>query len=161
LPARYSNRWVSKIAAGWTLSGVWMSHSGFPLPYPNSAPLQPGSAALTDQQRDALAQKAGRAQFDPSYDVWFNTALFPTTAHASFTLRTLTTRLEDVRSKPLNVTELSISREFRLTEKVRWQIRLDAHNAMNFPWFGQLDSAGNNVASPLFGHLRADIGNET
>src|SRR5207253_2975202 len=96
----------------------------------------------------------------PSYDAWFNTAFFPRTAPAPFTLRTFPTRFSDVRSKPLNVTDLSLYKEFSVAEKVRLQIRLDAHNAANFPWFGQLDSAGNNVTSPLFGHLRADTGNE-
>ena len=56
---------------------------------------------------------------------------------------------------------MSLYKEFRLAEKVNWQIRVDAHNAANFPWFGVLDTNGNNVTSPLLGHLRADIGNET
>jgi len=161
LPGKYSHRWMNGIAGGWTFSGVWMTHSGFPLAFPNAAPLQAKSAKLSDAQRDALAQTAGRAQYDPSYDVWFDTSLFPRTAQAPFTLRTFPTRFPDVRSKPLNVTDLSLYKEFRLTEKLKWQIRVDAHNAANFPWFGVLDNNGNNVSSPLFGHLRADIGNET
>jgi hypothetical protein len=61
----------------------------------------------------------------------------------------------------LNVADLSLYKEFIIGEKVKWQVRCDAHNAGNFPWFGALDGSGNNVTSPLFGHLRADIGNET
>ncbi|HWB98230.1 MAG TPA: TonB-dependent receptor [Bryobacteraceae bacterium] len=155
------NRWVNGIVGGWTFSGVFMSHSGFPLPFPNAAPLEARSARLSDSQRDALAQKAGRSQYDPSYDVWFDTSLFPRTAQAPFTLRNFPTRFPDVRSKPLNVTDLSLYKEFQIREKVKWQIRCDAHNAGNFPWFGQLDSNGADVTRPLFGHLRADIGNET
>jgi hypothetical protein len=155
------NRWTNRIAGGWTFSGVFMSHSGFPLPFPNAAPLQAQSAQLSDSQRDAMARQAGRAQFDPSYDVWFNTSLFPRTAQAPFTLQTFPTRFPDVRSKPLNVADLSLSKEFVIKEKVKWQIRLDAHNTGNFPWFGSLDSNGANVTRPLFGHLKADIGNET
>src|SRR5260370_41582166 len=56
---------------------------------------------------------------------------------------------------------LSMYKEFNIRENVKWQIRSDAHNAGNFPWFGALDSTGNNVTRPLFGHLKADIGNET
>jgi hypothetical protein len=155
------NRWIDGIVGGWTFSGVFMSHSGFPLPFPNAAPLDARSAELSDSQRDALAQKAGRSQYDPSYDVWFDTSLFPRTAQAPFTLRNFPTRFPDVRSKPLNVTDLSLYKEFQIREKVKWQIRCDAHNAGNFPWFGQLDSNGADVTRPLFGHLRADIGNET
>jgi len=161
LPLRSPNRWVNGIIGGWTFSGVFMSHSGFPLPFPNAAPLAAKSAKLSDSQRDELARKAGRAQYDPSYDVWFDTSLFPRTAQAPFTLRTFPTRFADVRSKPLNVADLSLYKEFKIGEKVKWQVRCDAHNAGNFPWFGVLDSNGNNVTRPQFGHLRADIGNET
>jgi len=55
------NRWAKGIAGGWTFSGVFMSHSGFPLPFPNAAPLVAKSARLSDAQRDGLAQQAGRA----------------------------------------------------------------------------------------------------
>jgi hypothetical protein len=156
-----STYWVNGIIGGWTFSGVFMSHSGFPLPFPNAAPLAANSARLSDSQRDALARKAGRAQYDPSYDIWFDTSLFPRTTPAPFTLRNFPARFPDVRSKPLNFADLSLYKEFNLGEKVKWQIRCDAHNAGNFPWFGVLDGNGNNVTRPLFGHLRADIGNET
>ena len=155
------NRWANGIVGGWTFSGVFMTHSGFPLPFPNAAPLEAKSARLTDDQRDALAKTAGRTQYDPSYDVWFDTSIFPRTAQAPFTLRNFPTRFPDVRSKPLNIADLSLYKEFNIREKVKWQIRCDAHNAGNFPWFGVLDSNGNNVTRPAFGHLRADIGNET
>jgi Carboxypeptidase regulatory-like domain/TonB dependent receptor len=156
-----TNRWANGLVGGWTVSGVFMSHSGFPLPFPNAAPLQARSANLSDSQRDALARQAGRTQYDPSYDVWFDTSLFPHTAQAPFTLQTFPTRFPDVRSKPLNITDLSLYKEFSIKEKVKWQIRCDAHNAGNFPWFGALDTNGANVTRPLFGHLKADIGNET
>ena len=155
------SRWVNGLVGGWTFSGVFMSHSGFPLPFPNAAPLAAKSAKLSDSQRDSLAQTAGRAQYDPSYDVWFDTSLFPRTAQAPFTLRTFPTRFSDVRSKPLNVADVSVYKEFAIGDKVKWQIRCDAHNAGNFPWFGVLDSNGATVTRPQFGHLRADIGNET
>lgn len=154
-------RWINGLLGDWSVSGVFMSHAGFPLPFPNAASLGARSAALSDAQRDALAQAAGRSQYDPSSDVWFDTSLFPRVAQAPFTLRTFPTRFPDVRGKPLNVVDLSLYKEFRGAERVRWQIRADIHNAGNFPWFASLDPAGNNVASPLFGHLRADMGNET
>ncbi|MGH9663700.1 MAG: TonB-dependent receptor, partial [Bryobacteraceae bacterium] len=157
-----ANRYVNGVLGGWTFSGVWMSHSGYPLPFPNAAPLTAKSAKLSDSQRDATAQQAGRSQYDPSYDVWFDTSIFPRVAGpAPFTLQTFPTRFPDVRSKPLNVTDISLYKEFVIKERLHWQIRCDAHNAANFPWFGALDTNGANVTSPLFGHLKADIGNET
>jgi hypothetical protein len=157
-----ANRYANGFFGGWTFSGVFMTHSGYPLPFPNAAPLVGKSAELTDDQRDALAQKAGRSQYDPSYDVWFDTSIFPRVAGpAPYTLRTFPTRFPDVRGKPLNITDLSLYKEFVIKEKVHWQIRCDAHNAANFPWFAALDGNGANVTQPNFGHLRADIGNET
>ena len=156
-----ANRYVNGVIGGWTFSGVFMNHSGYPLAFPNAAPLTNASAKLTDSQRDALAQKAGRSQYDPSYDVWFDTSIFPRTALPAYTLRTFPTRFSDVRSKPLNVADLSLYKEFMIRENVKWQIRCDAHNAANFPWFGSLDSNGANVTKSNFGHLKADIGNET
>jgi hypothetical protein len=161
VPRQFSIIGTWDLPFGWTVSGVFMSHSGFPLAFPNAAPLSARSAKLSDSQRDALAAQAGRTQYDPSYDVWFDTSLFPRAAQAPFTLRDFPTRFPDVRSKPLNVIDISIYKEIRLTEKLKWQIRCDAHNAANFPWFGVLDSNGANVTRPAFGHLRADIGNET
>jgi hypothetical protein len=161
IPLRARDRWVNGVIGGWTFSGVFMSHSGFPLAFPNAAPLAARSAKLSDSERDTRARAAGRTQFDPSEDVWFDTSLFPGAAQPPFTLRTFPTRFPDVRSKPLNVADLSLYKEFHFKEKLKWQIRLDAHNVANFPWFGVLDSNGNNVTRPQFGHLRADIGNET
>jgi hypothetical protein len=122
-------------------------------PVPNAAPLMAKSAKLSDSQRDALAKTQGRTQFDPSADVWFNTALFPTQAQAPFTLRTFPTRFPDVRSKPLNTVEFSAYKEIPIHERVRWQIRADFHNALNHPFFDRL--ASNDVANAQFGRLGA------
>ena len=103
--------------------------------------------------------KAGRTQFDPSYDVWFNTSLFPTQAQAPFTLRTFPTIFPDVGSKILNVWDMSVYKEFPIKERVRWQVRADFHNAFNHPWFGNL--ASNNVTNSQFGKLAASSIDDT
>ena len=155
------NKYAQAVIGGWTFSGVFMTHSGFPLNFPNAGPLVARSAKFNDAQRDKLAQTKGRTQYDPSYDVWFDTSIFPTKSKGTYDVQTWPTRFPDVRTKPLNVADLSLYKEFNFWEKVRWQIRADAHNAANFPWFGALDGNGANVTNANFGHLRADIGNET
>ncbi len=155
------NRWANGAIGGWTFSGVWMSHSGFPLTFPNAAPTVAQSARMTDAQRDALGQKNGRSQWDISYDPWYDTTIFPRTARNPYVLQNFPTRFPDVRSKPLNVADISLYKEFQIRERVKWQIRCDAHNVGNFPWFGVLDSNGANVQNAKFGFLRADMGNET
>jgi hypothetical protein len=142
---------LNGIAGGWNLNAQYTIHSGFPFAFPNAANLVAQTANLHDSQRDANAQKAGRKQFDPSYDVWFNTSIFPTQAQAPFTLRNFPTIFPDVRSKILNVWDMSIYKEFPIKERVRWQVRTDFHNAFNHPWFGNL--ASNNVTNANFGQL--------
>jgi hypothetical protein len=142
---------MNGITGGWNLNVQYTAHSGFPFAFPNAANLVAQTANLHDSQRDANAQKAGRPQFDPSYDVWFNTSIFPTQAQAPFTLRNFPTIFPDVRSKILNVWEMSIYKEFPIKERVRLQLRTDFHNAFNHPWFGNL--ASSNVTSANFGQL--------
>jgi hypothetical protein len=142
---------LNAIAGNWNLDVQWTAHSGFPFAFPNAAPLVAQTANLHDDQRDALAQKQSRNEFDPTQDVYFNTSIFPNQAQAPFTLRNFPTRFPDVRSKILNVWEMSVHKEFPIQERVRWQVRADFHNAFNHPWFGNLDSA--NVTDSQFGHL--------
>ena|SRR5438128_9842632 len=92
---------LNGIAGGWNLNAQWTAHSGYPFSFPNAAPLQAQTANLHDSDRDAAALQAGRTQFDPAYDVWFNTSLFPSQAQAPFTLRNFPTIFPDVRSKIL------------------------------------------------------------
>ncbi|HWB86097.1 MAG TPA: TonB-dependent receptor [Bryobacteraceae bacterium] len=156
---RGGNRWANAIVGGWTFSGFFMSHSGFPLAFPNAAPLEARSAALTDAQRDALARQAGRSQFDVSYDKWYDVTLFPRVAGpAPFTLRNFPTRFPDVRGKPLHIADISFYKEFHPFESVRLQVRADAHNVGNFPWFASALSS--TVTDSGFGQLKADMGNE-
>jgi hypothetical protein len=153
------NRVLNAVVGNWNLNAQWTAHSGYPFAFPNAAPLAAQSANLQDSGRDALAQKAGRSQFDPSYDAYFNTALFPRQAQATDTLRAFPTIFPDVRSKILNVWDMSASKEIPIKERVRWQIRGDFHNAFNHPWFGNL--ASSNVTNANFGMLSVSSVDDT
>ena len=63
-----------------------------------------------------------------------------------------------MRSRGLKSSEISVYKEFKFKERVRWQIRADFQNAFNYPLFGKLQS--NNVTDSRFGQLQADISNE-
>jgi hypothetical protein len=155
------NKWVNGVLGGWTIAGAFNSHGGFPIPFPNAANLLPQSAALTDAQRNALGRAGGEAQWDITNDVYFNTAIFPTQAQAPYTLRNFPTEFPDVRVRPLNIADVSLYKEFPLTEKVRLQIHCDGHNVGNFPWMSQTwGSSTSNVTDPLFGFLQNEMGNE-
>ncbi len=154
------NKWLDAVVGGWTASGAWNSHSGFPIPFPNAAPLSAGTAKWTDSQRDEYARQNGDAQFDVTNDPYFNITKFPTKAQASFTLRNFPTYFPDVRTKPMNIGDVSLSKTFSLKERMKLEIRADAHNVGNFPWFSKAVSYTNNVTSSQFGFLENDEENE-
>jgi hypothetical protein len=157
--ANSSNPISNGILGGWTISAQYVVQTGFIIDFPNAGNLQPRSAALTDDQRTANAKAAGREYWDPSYDIWFDTSLFPKQAQAAFTQRNFPTRFPDVRAQGVRSAEISVYKQFTIHERVKWQIRADAYNAMNHPWFGQPASV--NVTASNFGRLKADMNNET
>jgi hypothetical protein len=154
-----SNAVLNAILGGWNLNTEYNTQVGFPFDFPNAGPLAARSAKLSDDQRDALAQKNGHSQWDPSIDPWFDVSLFPGQAQAPFTLRNFPTRFPDVRGKPLNNVEFSAYKEILFRERFRWQIRCDLHNALNHPWFGA--QASNDVADPQFGRVASTSVDDT
>lgn len=160
----HMNKWLDGVVGGWTVAGVFNSHTGFAIPFPNAAPLVAKSAAYSDAQRDAIARAGGEAQWDITNDVYFNTSIFPTQAQAPYTLRNFPTVFPDVRTKPLNIADVSLYKQFNLTEKVHLQLHCDAHNLGNFPWFSQTWGGNpdptSDVTNSQFGTLQNEMGNE-
>jgi len=153
------NRWLDGVTGGWTVSVQHIVRSGHPFAFPNAAPLAPRSARFTHEQRDELARTKGRQQFDPVFDVFFDTSLFPNRARNTFELQTFPTRFPDVRSKALNAGEVSIQKNFRIAERVTFQFRADAQNAYNYPWFSRIGSV--NVTQSTFGLLNPSPNSES
>lgn len=85
--------------------------------------------------------------------------LFTRQAQAPFTLRDFPTRFSDVRSRHLESWEISAYKEFRFFDKVRWQIRADFQNDLNYAHFAR--QASNNVTDPRFGQLNPAQNNQT
>ncbi len=144
---------------GWNLNVQYLVRSGMPFDFPNAAPLEARSAALTEDQRNERARTAGRDKFNPFFDKYYDNTLFPRAAQAPFTLRDFPTRFPDVRSRYLQSWEVSAYKEFRFFERVRWQIRADLQNAFDYAYFGA--QASNNVTDPRFGQLNPAQNNAT
>jgi hypothetical protein len=152
------NKWLNGVVGGWNLNYQWMRQAGFPVDFPNAAPITPGTARYTDAQRNANAQAAGRPQWDVQFDKFFNTTLFPKTAQAPYTLRNFPTRFPDVRTKHMDASEISVYKEFGLYERMRMQIRADWQNAFNHPFFNQMQSV--DVTNSKFGQVQPDMKND-
>jgi hypothetical protein len=76
-------------------------------------------------------------------DRWFNTANFETVSTrtpAAYHRRVFPTRIDDLRAHSTNQWNVNLQREFRITEQIRFQIRVDALNIQNRTQF-----AGPNV----------------
>ncbi|MCC6538781.1 MAG: TonB-dependent receptor [Bryobacterales bacterium] len=166
LPFGKGKRWGTNLGGagqavlgGWSLNVMYIARSGVPFDFPNAAPLQARSAALTKEQRDERARAAGRDSFNPFFDKYYDTTLFPRAAQTPFTLRDFPTRFPDVRSPYMQSWEISAYKEFKFFERVRWQIRADFQNAFDYAYFGA--QASNNVTDPRFGQLNPAQNNAT
>ena len=137
--------WRGKaILGGWQLNGDLTLQSGFPLPYPNAAPVEARSAKLDGDQR--------------TRELWFDTSLWrdPATgrvvpAQAPFTLRNFPTRFPDVRFSALKNMDLTLFKDFRVTEAIKLNVRAECYNMTNTPWFPSL--ATTSVTAANFGSL--------
>ncbi len=124
----------------WRLGWNATLQSGFPIDFPNAAPLEARSAKLSSDQR--------------SLTRWFDTSLFPRTAGpAPFTLRNFPTRFPDVRFMGVANYDFSLSKDFVIKERVKTQVRADFINAFNRPYFTQLNGGAPNVTSANFGQI--------
>ncbi|MGH9847752.1 MAG: hypothetical protein ACREEM_54390, partial [Blastocatellia bacterium] len=64
---------------------------------------------------------------------------------------------------PINSWDLSLSKEFRVKEKARFEIRLDAFNALNHTQFDAINSTLNvrSLTDPTPTNLASETGNRT
>lgn len=128
------------LLGNWRLGWNITLQGGFPIDFPNAAPLEARSAKLDSGQRTLTR--------------WFDTSLFPRVAGpAPFTLRNFPTRFPDVRYMGVANYDFSLSKDFVIFEKVKTQVRADAINAFNRPYFTQLNGGAPNVTSANFGQL--------
>lgn len=129
---------------GWTLGWNVTHQSGFPIDFPNAAPLQARSAKLPDDQRSVYK--------------WFDTSLFPKVAGpAPYTLRNFSTRFPDVRFMDLDTWDLNLSKDIPIMERLKGQIRVNAINAFNHPYLTAMASL--SVTASNFGQLAISQGN--
>jgi hypothetical protein len=131
---------ANALLGNWRLGWNVTLQGGFPIDFPNAAPLEARSAELPAGER--------------SLTRWFDTSLFPRVAGpAPFTLRNFPTRFPDVRFMGVANYDFSLSKDFVIFERVKTQVRADAINAFNRPYFTQLNGGAPNVTSANFGQL--------
>jgi hypothetical protein len=118
---------------------------GYPIDFPNAAPLTAQSAKLSGDQQ--------------SFYKWFNTALFPKVAGpAPFTLRNFPSRFPDVRFMGVHNFDFALNKSIPLYERLRLEMRADFINAFNHPFLTSMASL--DVTNPSFGQLNLSQNNE-
>jgi len=155
LPFFKDTRGLMKVLLdGWQLNGIATFQSGLPVD-------APGGAYSTGVN----PKLPGNVQ---SRDRWFNTCTLSLTGvrqnclsadepvaftvQPPYTLRTLSTRFPNIRTRRPGLADLSVFKSFVLHEDLRLQFRAEAFNAFNTPWFGApnttLGSAAFGTVSP-------------
>ena len=126
---------LGMLLGGWQMNGIVVFQSGLPVG------LTAGAILVGDPKID-----------NPTRERWFNTCTetlaggrqnCATTSEPivwkvlpPYTLRTLPTRMESVRTARPALLDWSLFKTFSLPSNLKLQVRVEAFNAFNTPWFG-------------------------
>jgi hypothetical protein len=132
----------------WTIGWNGTFQSGFPINFPNAAPLQARSAKLPAGER--------------TLERWFDTSLFPKVAGPpAYTLRNFPTRFPDVRFMDFRNVDVSILKDIPIfKERVKTQVRANISNFSNSPYFTALVANPPNVTAGNFGQINPSQNNQ-
>jgi len=134
------NRFLDYVAGGWQVNGTYEWQSGQPILFGTPLFFAGDVTTLTSRagRNDGQGGKYGidRTAFDTTGLVRLN----------SSSLRNVPTTLDNLRHQPFQSVNLSLTKNFKLGEGKRIQIRGEALNAFNHPYFIDLSSDPNNAS---------------
>ena len=124
------NRVLDAFIGGWQLNGTYEWQSGEPFLLTNNLFFPGDVSTIVSRLGDGDGQ-GGKFGIDRSaIDA---PGLVTLTA---FGIRNVPTTLDSLRNQPYSVANLSITKNFNISETKRFQIRAEALNAFNHPYFG-------------------------
>lgn len=128
---------IDGVAGGWQMQVIYQWMVGAPLAFGNV--IYNGQPVGIDH---------------PTAERWFNTEAFERdpAKQLDWNVRTFPLRLSNVRADGFNQWDMSLIKSFRITEKLRFQLRAEAQNAMNHAMFAAPNTAPVNS---LFGQVNA------
>jgi hypothetical protein len=138
------SRALNLVAGDWRVSGTYTYQLGGPFAWLNGSTNNPG-----DYVYGGAALNLDNRRIDGPA---FNSSAFKTlsTEQFQFHLRTFSTTFQNLRADGTNDLNLSLMKDFRIHEKVRFQLRTEAYNLVNHPVFGGPNTQVNNS---LFGFI--------
>jgi hypothetical protein len=120
------NRALSIIAGGWQLNGILTLRSGVPL---STGTAQNNTGSLGGGSRPNRLRSGLLAEEERSIDRWFDTAAY--TLPPQFQFGNTSRTEPDVRSPGTAQLDFSLFRNIAVGERVNFQIRAEAFNALN------------------------------
>ncbi|HXY23227.1 MAG TPA: carboxypeptidase regulatory-like domain-containing protein [Candidatus Acidoferrum sp.] len=147
IPAVRSMAWTSLLTSNWHFSTVYQAESG--MPFTISVFGDTANAGTVLGENPIRANYTGQPIFGPGTRTaaeWFNPAAFATPAAYTFG----NVGRNSVYGPPLQTMDLALQRTFQLTEKLHFQFRGEAFNALNKT---NLGTPNRFVNTPQFGTI--------
>jgi hypothetical protein len=143
------NRGVDSFLGGWQLGGVYTAHTGFPLTIkmsgdPSGTGARSFRANVIGRPNDPHQIGPGALYLDPSA---YSVPTAGTFGNAG---------VGPVRGPGMSQLNLSLSKQFHITEHKYFELRGDAYSLTNTPIFSS--PASQTITSPLFGQIRSSQG---
>ena len=143
-----TNGFVSRLVGGWEMSGIYTIQSGFALPW--------GNVIYNGNPKDIALPLNQR-----SPDHWFNVANFETAPARQLLgnqLRTWALRYPTIRGPRQNNLDIALIKQTRITEGKNIELRAEALNAANHPFFPNPNmtvTSAQSVRDTGFGQISA------
>ncbi len=129
---RGASRWVDALVGGYQLNSNFQYQTGLPLTIPNLGFRGDISQLKTSINSSTIGEPAAGVR-----GATFDTSLFfdRPAARSNYIIRTLPTRVAGFRGDAAALFDLSLIKNFSLTEKLKLQMRAEVLNALNKPFF--------------------------
>ena len=138
------SRPVDLLVGSWQVNGITTLSSGTPIGISASNTAGIFSMATRPNNNGKSAKLEGAVH--DRLNRYFDTSVF--SQPAPFTFGNLSPRLPDVRTDGVRNFDISLFKDFNMTERFRLQLRAEALNAFNTPRFG---GPNTSVTSATFG----------
>jgi hypothetical protein len=142
-----SNRLAKSLLGGWELSGVWSLQSGFPLNITLGSPS--GYAGYSNNGIPTgstnMPNFSGSASYNHTQRSWFDTGGFSVP-----TAGTWGNYGRQIRGPGRNNWNISMFKNFEITEQARFELRVESFNTFNHTQFNAVQSS---FASGQFGQV--------
>lgn len=145
--------WLNLLVGGWSAQGIYQGQSGPPIAF--------GNVLFFGNRQDFSGNlhEIVLPLDQRTVERWFNTDGFEKRSGQVLAqnIRAFPSRLTGLRADGYNNFDLSMFKTFRLREKVAFQLRVEAQDAMNHAMFAAPNAAPTNTA---FGQVNNIVGTE-